>query len=438
MHVIDKYKNFFADSLLVRGVSKLAKSDSVKNYELEEGASAVSPEDAQVALRRLFGKSDELPETTIGGHPDFDHLEDTGEIERASVVTLFMDIESSTRLGVLYSPEDVFKIKNTFIQMAIGIIRALDGHVHRIMGDAVMAFFGGSDTGDDDVIDAINCGSVLQYIVKKSIIPKLEELGYTDSEFGIKVGLDYGDDKDVLWSSYGLPDFSEVTATSFFVDVASKLQSQAGRNQVMLGQSIVDKIDFPEKLLSVKQVIKNGASEDCPYILPNVTNADGEPINYKKFILNTEEYLKKTAFPVGDGDTTYLPVANNSFSIRIEVLGDDQETKISDMLPGSFSVQKGCWIKFSVSLNYQPQLPVKFIFEVENHGEEARSAGKREDGSSNFQNHVTEQDRPNYKPPNVAVHKEQAKYRGLQYMTIKVKKGSGKTLHKQTMGIFIK
>ena len=108
------------------------------------------------------------------------------------------------------------------------------------------------------------------------------------------------------------------------------------------------------------------------------------------------------------------------------------------MLPSSFSVNKGCWIRFSVSLNYQPQLPVKFIFEVSNHGGEAREAGRKEDGTSDYQNHKTEYDRPNYQPPNLASHTEEARYRGLQYMTIKVLKGSGKVLHEKTMGIFIK
>ena len=440
MSLVQTYKDYFGASLKDRGVTNLSRGDSLyKNADLSESSIVVTAEEAQLALRNLFGKSCSLPTSTIGGHPDFDYLESTGEVTKASIATLFMDIESSTRLGVLYTPEDVFKIKNTFIQMAIGIVRALDGHVHRIMGDAVMAFFGGSSTQDDNLIDSINCASSLQYIVKNSVIPKLEELGYQNSEFGIRIGLDYGGDEQVLWSSYGLPGFSEVTATSFFVDVASKLQSQAGRNQVMLGQSIVEKLDFPEKLLSIKHVSKGGDSVASPYITPNITDKSGKPINYKKYILDTEEYLKKTAFPVGgDSATTYLPVSNNSLNIRIEVLGSDQVTKITDMLPGSFSVNKGCCIKFSVSLNYRPQLPVKFVFEVTNHGSEAKKAGMKDDGTSCFKNHKTEYDRPYYKAHGVAVHKEEADYRGFHYMTIKVLKGNGRVLHEKTMGIFIK
>ena len=54
-----------------------------------------------------------------------------------------MDMEGSTRLNLLHSPSEVARIKNAFSRMAMEVVKAFDGHVHRIMGDAVMAYFGG-------------------------------------------------------------------------------------------------------------------------------------------------------------------------------------------------------------------------------------------------------------------------------------------------------
>ena len=104
-----------------------------------------------------------------------------------------MDIENSTRLNILFTPEEVQKIKNAFICTAIEIIKSFDGHVHRIMGDAVMAFFGGKGTDEfDDIINALNCGTLLQYFSKTVVKPRLN---FTDYPFGIRVGIDFGSQK---------------------------------------------------------------------------------------------------------------------------------------------------------------------------------------------------------------------------------------------------
>jgi len=440
--VSEIFGNYFASELTRGGSLSLMKSEYTLNEDSVEGlVKRANESDIHEILRSAFGKSGELASSRIGGHPDFDYLEDSGGTEESAIATMFMDIESSTRLGLLYDVHDVFRIKNTFIKMAIEVMRALDGHVHRIMGDAVMAFFGGRETDEDNLIDAINCASSLVHIVKRSVIPKLEELGYVDNDFGIRIGLDFGKEKTVLWGSYGIPNFNEVTATSFFVDIASKLQSQGGRNQVMLGQSIVEELDFPEKFLEIKKIRKNGELIDSPYVTPNISDRDGNKVNYKKYILKHESYLGNTAFPSESeaGATPLLPVVSNSFSIKIELYEDEHLTrKISDVLPGAVSINKGCWLKFIVQLNYNPMLPATFRFSVTNHGKEAWEAGKQDNGTSDYQNHSSEYIKKNYVAGEWVIHKEGAKYKGLHEMKLCVLNGNGKVLHSTSMVIFIK
>lgn len=418
---------------------KLAKSvkDSVR---LSEGL--VKPVETipnpQALLRPIFGKPATVAEPSIGGHPDFDHLKNSENTAQSSIVTLFMDMESSTRLGVIYPPETVFLIKNTFIRMAIDVIKAFDGHVHRIMGDAVMAFFGGQNTNENNVIDALNCSSVLIHIVQNSIIPKLEEMKLTHTEFGIRIGIDYGKHADVLWSSYGHYNISEVTATSFFVDVASKLQSAAGRNQVMIGQSLKEFLDFPEHLLAIKEKIVNGKAELQPYIKPNITDRDGNPINYRKFILKSDEYLKNTPFQAELSSNSYLPATANNFLVQIEICDQTTGEKECEILPASIYVEKNKKIWFKVRLSYKPQLPFKVTFKVENFGEEARAQNLKENGESDFGNHVTEKEITTYTPFNYISHDETSKYRGFQNMEIIVKKDNGTVLHRTKMGIYIR
>lgn len=397
----------------------------------EDSIEVETVKDVQKILRPIFSKEG-VVSPSIGGHPDYDHLRAAKSTELGSTTTLFMDIESSTRLGILYSPEDVYKIKNTFIRMAIDVIKALDGHVHRIMGDAVMAYFGRKDKPDEDgIVDALNCASVLMYIVKKSVIPKLEKEGFRDNQFGIRVGIDYGPNNKVLWSSYGHDEMDEVTATSFYVDVVSKLQSSAGRNQIMLGQSLIEFVDFYDGLLEVKKLTSNGKEVEEPFVKPNITDANGNKINYKKFHLMWEDYLKKTPFPVeSDSGDKYLPVLSNSLSIRVEVYSGEKEECEGDYSAGSSFIDKNKWLKFSVRLNFLPQLPYTINFKVENHGKEAS-------GAKNNDNHVTPYKVENAHQHKEIVHWEHTKYRGLQYMIVEVCSPS-KVLHRVPFAIFIK
>jgi len=177
------------------------------------------------------------------------------------------------------------------------------------MGDAVMAFFGGKNINTfNAIIDGINCSSVINAFYQTIIIPKL---GYEDTtNEGIRIGLDYGSKDSVHWSSYGYPGANEVTATGFNIDVASKLQNSAGKNNIMIGQKLKEHIDFPDELLSIKKVKRDGQEIEEPYIKPNYTDVKGNSINYKKYLLNWKDFLFTTN--IGQLERTKLTDKNIS------------------------------------------------------------------------------------------------------------------------------
>lgn len=162
-------------------------------------------------VRHKFGKHGGLM-PSFGCHPDFDNMQEN-ELRNGYSVTLFMDIIGSTKLGVVFPPETVFKIKNDIIRCAIETVNSFDGHVHRIMGDAVMAFFRKETYKQegriaDSAIDAINCATFLIEMFKDVVIPKLNELG-VDENLGIRIGVDYGSDDQVIWGKYGYMESQE-------------------------------------------------------------------------------------------------------------------------------------------------------------------------------------------------------------------------------------
>lgn len=433
MGVRDSFQNTFSrylEDASKQSATRLMASkamDSAVSFSESTSRDLVPQYSIQRILRPLYQKG-EPQRPDIGDHPDFKHLLGTEQMIKCPITTLFMDIESSTRLSLLYPLEDVYRIKNAFIRVAMEIIKSFNGHVHRIMGDAVMAYFGGNEVSPETgIVDGLNCASVLCYFVDQSVVPKLNAMGYKEP-FGIRVGVDFGKEADVLWCSYGYPGMEEVTATSFYVDVASKLQHAAGRNQIMIGESIRNFIDFPDELVSVKSVTSNGTKVPIPYLQPNHTDAQGNPINYKQYELNWNSYLKHS--PLAQFDPTFH---KNADGIRISA---DIYNERGGQFEGTYSptsrfLPKGKSIKFGLKLSYMPMLPYAIKFKVENHGVDARSKGGEMLGC-----HVTEKKVTTVKEHDNIFHWEETAYRGLHYMIIEVHTHLGLS-HRTQFGVYI-
>lgn len=105
------YKSF--DSAFDRSIMKSMNApnfevktfnDSVQQRAMDSGEMLGSSNVAeaefgiQEAIRELFGKK-RTNAHSIGGHPDFSHLDTPGMTEYGFNVSLFMDIKGSTKLG---------------------------------------------------------------------------------------------------------------------------------------------------------------------------------------------------------------------------------------------------------------------------------------------------------------------------------------------------
>lgn len=429
----DVYKSF--DSVFDRTIQKSMGAPGYGLESLNEGfirrtmdssisiaSSSVAEAEfgIQDAIRGLFGKK-RTNAHSIGGHPDFLHLNDTGETEYGFNVSLFMDIKGSTKLGLIYSPEEVFFIKNTIIRCAIETIRAFDGHVHRIMGDAVLAFFRADGvSARNAAIDAINCGCYLVEFMRQLVAPKLRD-NQVSEDVGIRVGIDYGQEKDVLWGMYGFQGSSEVTATSFFVDVAAKLQQSAPRNRVMIGESIRSLLDLHDEVTELKRI--NNGQDTERFVMPNYTGVDGKPVNYKKHVLRQSSYFALLPKPGWEKSPIKITAL---LKAKENTIYADPETyqACSRALP------KGVGIDFKAkfSLPYTTGR-VQLRFTVRNHGEEAgedRSHEKLIDAQYN-------RERDEY----WGSYWRDTAYTGLHYMCIAVLIDSKVVYKDQDFGVYI-
>lgn len=354
-------------------------------------------------LRGYFGKPG-INNSDIGGHPDFDHLL-IGDYEKGYVTTLFVDIQGSTRLGICYTPELVFFIKNQIIKCAIESVLALDGHVHRIMGDAVLAFFrGGERSPRNGAIDAINCATVLVEFIREIVVPQLRQKGL-EQDVGIRIGIDYGDDQSVIWGMYGYTGVSEVTATSFYVDVAAKLQQSAPLNHIMLGQSVVELLDLHDQVIAIKTIEHDGERKIEQHVSPSYTNLQGTEHKYKQFVLRQDKYYE------------LLPIHNSEQRIQLSstIKNSALTPSTDEYFNCSRSVPKNRGIDFKARFPYYGKsTELEVIFRVENYGKDADKV----DNNGNHQHRI----RASRHEENwyFAHCWERTSYVGLHYMFISV------------------
>ena len=396
----------------------------------------------QSQIRPVFGKSG-VNNSPIGAHPDFISLEGTKVTENHYACTIFVDIKGSTRLSLLYPLEFVFIFKNAVIQTCVEIIRSFDGHVHRLMGDAVMAFFGGSSTEKEDAIaDAINCSITLRAILEESIKPWMERQGLDAKDFGFRVGCDFGNDEEVLWGSFGYKNVGEVSATGLPVDMASKLQGLAGKNQTMLGQGLLDFINWPEKYSDIKTRENAGKKESLPVVTPNLTSLDGRPLNYKMRQLSFNKSLEFSALPRSFREKIDGSPIKDHAEINYKCFSVINNHK-SEYISASKFLDPHIPLIFEVEArtNNRLSFPLKVIFKKTNHGA-ATPENERDveqDGVVKYlRKQRISQYNKSFNPFSKVELSEATLYRGLHTMKCEVYDSNGVFLFRDWIGVMIK
>lgn len=412
----------------VVGLESLSVQD--ENYELQR------------QLRPLFGKLG-INKNPIGTHPDFRSLEESRETEKHYMCTMFVDIKGSTRLSLLYELEMVYLFKNSVITACVETVRSFDGHVHRIMGDAVMAFFGGKGKSKEDAIaDAINCCITLRAYLEESIKPFMTKHHLEAEHFGFRIGCDFGDDNEILWGNFGIATVAEVSATGLPVDMASKLQGLSKKNQTMLGQGILDYIDWPSKYSSIKKIKKDGNDELVPLVIPNYKKGDGTSLNYKMRQLDYKKCMEFVALPNSLKERITKGLVKNSSAIKFRCfVGDRVEN--DHYISASRFLEKEIDLVFEVEASTKQGLlfPLTAKFYKTNHGEETPGEERDRELEPVIKtikvNRISEYNR-SPKILSIVTLKECTKYRGLHTMRCEIYDNKNSMVFKNTIAVLIK
>ncbi|WP_440893231.1 hypothetical protein AAGU50_09560 [Aeromonas dhakensis] len=356
--------------------------------------------------------------------------------------TFFFDIKGSTRLSLLYDLEQVFTFKNSIIQVCIEIIRALDGHVHRIMGDAVMAFFiGNGKSKENSIADAINCATTIKYVIEDKLKPWLEEQGFESQDIGFRIGCDFGDNHEIIWGGFGYSNVGEISAAGLPVDMASKLQNRSSKNNAMLGQNLIDYINWPDLYSKFKTIQINGQTQIEEIVIPNITNRYKEPLDYKMKLLNFDKYIELSPLPSEYREKQSRNIINNN-SIKFKCEYFDGENWI-EYISASMFLDKKLDLKFTVSASTRGALkfPLEIIFSKTNHGPETPE--NERDIKKISETKVLTLKRTSQYNSSVPLYAhtsidEMTEYRGLHTMECEIKDSSKAVIYREIIGVLIK
>lgn len=151
--------------------------------------------------------------------------------ERRHLTVAFIDIVGSTPLSERIDPEEFFGVIKTYRDICDQQIRRYGGHIARLIGDGLLAYFGVPQAHENDPERAVRASLAIAAAMKE------HQFLLSDGSFvrlGVRIGVNSG--VVVVGSVPGEPpDRREVFGRS--AHVAARLQGLAGENGVVVGSS---------------------------------------------------------------------------------------------------------------------------------------------------------------------------------------------------------
>jgi class 3 adenylate cyclase/tetratricopeptide (TPR) repeat protein len=150
--------------------------------------------------------------------------------ERRVITMLFCDVKGSTAAAEKVDPETWTEVMNGVFEVMIRPVYKYEGLVPRLMGDAILAFFGAPITHEDDPQRAVLAGLEIQEGIK----PYAEEIRLKHGlEFGLRVGINTG---LVVVGEIGSDLRMEYTAIGDAINLAARMEQTAQVGTIQISE----------------------------------------------------------------------------------------------------------------------------------------------------------------------------------------------------------
>jgi PAS domain S-box-containing protein len=146
---------------------------------------------------------------------------------RKTVTILFADLSGFTSLGEKTSSETVFKLLNSYLDIAAQTILENEGTLDKFMGDAVMAMWNSPDPQPDHALRA--CRAALEII--QGSLNAHSRFSNPEHKLIFRVGVTTG---QAIVGNVGTSELFNYTAIGDSVNLAQRLQSSAQPGQIYI------------------------------------------------------------------------------------------------------------------------------------------------------------------------------------------------------------
>ena len=282
--LLEGYSNFTGPDIMAKSQTKSIGSIR-RNME---------PENSLLTLNHVV-KAYEAGTALVGMHPDFRYLKGTEQTEKHYITSVFIDIKGSTNMNDSYELETLYTITNTIQSAAIHVCLMYGGHIQRLQGDGVFVYFGGRNINKTEAVtQAITATSMFTYFVKNDLQKIFDEDGVEN--ICTRIGIDFGDDHEVLWGNFGVGNCIELTTQSLHTSLASKCQAHAGTNGIVVGQNVKDRLMIDDKYFDYVRNSKGEVTERYVYV------GRKKGVYYTQYRFEWFDYLKSLPYIRSDKD----------------------------------------------------------------------------------------------------------------------------------------
>lgn len=272
------YRNFTGHDTMVKAKGKTIGSTH----------RSLEPESSLLTLNQ-FVQTYDASDAMVGMHRDFRYLKGTDQTENHYITSVFIDIKGSTNMNDSYDLPTLYTMTNTIQSAAIHVCLVFGGHIQRLQGDGVFVYFGGRNVEKAESIrQAVTATSMFTYFVKNDLQKIFEEDGVEN--ISTRTGIDFGDDHEVLWGTFGVGNCNELTTQSLHTSLASKCQGYAEKNGIVVGQNVKDRLMIDEKYYDYVRNSKGEITDRYVYI------GRKKGIYYTQYRFDWFSYLKSLSY----------------------------------------------------------------------------------------------------------------------------------------------
>jgi class 3 adenylate cyclase len=168
------------------------------------------------------------------------------------------------------TPREVIEFLNLYLEAMVDVISRYEGTIDEIIGDAILVLFGAPVACEDHADRAVACALAMQ-LAMKDVNQRLIAKGAAELEMGI--GIHSG---RVIVGNIGSLRRTKYAAVGSNVNLAGRIESYTTGGQVLISESVREKIKSPLRLDAAFQVEPKGASR-CLHL--HEVGGIGEPYN---------------------------------------------------------------------------------------------------------------------------------------------------------------